>query len=147
MYSNAAQYKDVAFLGLLALFGGTLLGCGGGLELAPASGKVTLDGQPLADAAVNFVPVDGGPVASGVTDDQGRFSLATVNKAGAVPGQHHVTITKQIVTGITEDGTIEPGEIQTEWIVPERYSKPDTSGLTATVGGQQKEHTFDLPSL
>ncbi len=144
MFSNTAQYKNAVFLGLVALFLGAVAGCGGGLELAPASGKVTLDSRPLADAAVNFVPVDGGPVASGVTDDQGRFSLATVNRPGAVPGRHRVTVTKQIVTGIAEDGTVEPGGVQIEWIVPQRYAKPDTSGLTATVGGEQQEHTFDL---
>ncbi len=144
MHSSTAQYKNAALLGLVTLLG-TVLGCGGGLELAPASGKVTLDGQPLADAAVTFVPVEGGPVASGVTDEQGNFSVNTTNKPGAVPGEHHVTVTKQIVTGVNEDGTIAPGGIQTEWIVPQQYSKPDTSGLTATVGEQQ-EHTFDLPS-
>ncbi len=129
-----------------ATYDAATAGCGGGLELAPASGKVTLDGKPLADAAVNFVPVDGGPVASGVTDTQGTFSVRTTNKPGAVPGEHHVTVTKQIVTGIAEDGTVDPGGVHTEWIVPKRYAKPDTSGLTATVGGEEQEHTFDLPS-
>ena len=55
-----------------------LSGCGGGAsyELVPVSGRVTLDGQPLANARVSFQPArdqsDPGPGASGVTDAEGK---------------------------------------------------------------------------
>ncbi len=107
-------------------------GCGGGgLRLAPAGGDVTLDGEPVADAAVMFISAEGGHVASGVTNNQGRFTLSTANRPGAVPGEHRVGITKQNVVDFTLDGGI--GEMKIEWLVPQRYGVPDTSGLTATV--------------
>ncbi len=76
-----------------------LAGCGSGLELAPVSGTVTVDGKPAPDVAVNFTPIPGqaakGPGSSAVTDAQGRFALRTVGDkryAGAVVGKHRVTL-------------------------------------------------------
>ena len=129
--------------GLLAVL---VAGCGGGLDLIPVSGTVTLDGKPVDGAAVVFVPVAGGPVASGTTEAGGKFRLMTINDAGAVPGEHHVTVTKQTMHGITADGMPGPGGIRIEWHVPERYSKPKTSGLTAAVSRSQNEFEFDLSS-
>ena len=76
-------------------------GCGGkpSYELVPVSGRVTLDGQPLANARVNFQPTrdqaNPGPGSSGVTDAEGHFVLALSSESetpGAVPGKHMVTI-------------------------------------------------------
>lgn len=140
-------HSNPVFAVALAVLLAAVAGCGGGgPELAPVSGTVTLDGRPVEDAAVMFSPIDGGPVASGTTDSQGEFRLTCLNRPGAVVGKHRVAVSKQKVTGIDEDGNLEPGGIQTEWLVPERYAKPDTSGLTATVGGEELEHTFDLSS-
>ena len=72
-------------------------GCGGGPKLFPVSGLVTLDGQPLADAGVLFVPVDKGPAASGTTDAAGKFRLTTTNRSGAIAGHYGVAISKQEV--------------------------------------------------
>lgn len=78
-----------------------LSGCGGGAsyELVPVSGRVTLDGQPLANARVSFQPArdqtDTGPGSSGVTDAEGKYVLSVAGEtetAGAVPGKHMVTI-------------------------------------------------------
>ena len=76
-------------------------GCGGkpSYDLVPVSGRVTLDGQPLANARVNFQPGPGqtnpGPGSSGVTDAEGRYVLSVTSESdteGAVPGKHMVTI-------------------------------------------------------
>lgn len=75
-------------------------GCGGtDYPLAPVSGVVTLDGEPLAGAAVVFQPKPAEPVEKaapgsvGRTDDQGRFALATVHEEpGAALGRHRVRI-------------------------------------------------------
>ena len=132
-----------AATGLLAVL---IAGCGGGLDLIPVSGTVTLDGQPVDGAAVVFVPVAGGPAASGSTDAGGKFRLTTVNQPGAVPGEYNVTVTKQTMHGITADGMPGPGGIRIEWHVPQRYSRAKTSGLTATVGGNKREVSFALTS-
>jgi hypothetical protein len=76
-----------------------LCGCGGGesYELVTVSGRVTLDGEPLANVRVGFQPASGkadpGPGSAGVTEADGRYTLRVVsasNKKGAVPGKHIV---------------------------------------------------------
>lgn len=76
---------------LFAMLSLTLLaGCGGGdgPATAPVSGKVTLDGQPLAGATVNFATETF--VGSGKTGSDGSFSLVT----GAEVGENKVWISK-----------------------------------------------------
>jgi hypothetical protein len=124
-----------------------LSGCGPkALELLPVEGTVTLDGAPVEGAAVMFVSEQGGHVATGVTDAQGRFTLQTTNRPGAVAGMHRVTVVKQV----THDPIYEQGggvgELRVEWIIPERYSKPDTSELSANVEPGKPKFRFQLSS-
>ena len=49
----------------------SLAGCGNSPPLGTVSGRVTLDGQPLAETTVEFQPASGSP-AYGVTDAEGR---------------------------------------------------------------------------
>ena len=76
------------------------LGCNNGqFPLAPISGTVTFDGEPLEGAEVVFAPmgkknvVEVGPASVGYTDDQGRFTLKTVKgRQGAVVTNHRVSV-------------------------------------------------------
>jgi hypothetical protein len=80
------------------LVGGS--GCGGGGKPVKVSGKVTLDGEPLAGASVQFMPINekgdlaqGGHPAFGTTDDGGKFQLTTFNTDdGALPGQYKLIV-------------------------------------------------------
>lgn len=117
-----------------------LTGCGdSGPDMAPVTGVVTLDGAPVENAAVMFVPEAGGRPATGLTDAEGKFSLETLKPGdGALVGKHKVTVTGVKVTGIqaTEDGlsgAVNPGEVREQWFVPQKYSTPDSSGLTQEV--------------
>lgn len=82
---------------LVGLVACAAAGCGS--NVAPVAGKVTLDGAPLVGAVVVFQPdteaVHPGPGSSGLTDDQGRYSLQLMNGSGtgAIIGKHKVTIT------------------------------------------------------
>ena len=74
-------------------------GCGGPkYELAPVSGIVTLDGEPLVNGVVNFQPkvqkgMPNAPGSVGRTDATGRFHLITIHdEPGASPGRHKVKI-------------------------------------------------------
>lgn len=69
--------------------------------LAPVSGRVTVDGQPVAGLRVAFEPMGSaerrapGPEAVGVTDEDGRFTLETMAESprtGAVVGKCRVRI-------------------------------------------------------
>ena len=74
----------------------SLAGCGGhrGPEMAPASGVVTYQGQPLEGATVRFAGPAGRP-STGTTNVEGRFELSAFEPGdGAVVGENIVTITK-----------------------------------------------------
>jgi hypothetical protein len=76
------------------LLAAALCGCGGGEELnvGEVAGVVTLDGKPLPNAVVSFIPKAGGPSGIGKTDAEGKYQLMTVNDLGAVVGEHMVSI-------------------------------------------------------
>ncbi len=72
----------------------TWLGCGGP-AYHPVGGKVTLDGRPLPDATVSFIPQsDEGTPAFGKTDSEGNYSLEeSQDVVGLVAGKYSVRIT------------------------------------------------------
>lgn len=85
----------------LALFAACLLplaGCSSkGYKLAPVSGTVTSNGEPVPKLSVVFSPEpigennSVGPYSAGVTDAAGKFTLTTrYDDDGAVVGQHRV---------------------------------------------------------
>lgn len=114
-----------------------LTGCSGEPAYHPVSGRLTLDGAPVAQAAVMFHPRASGPVGSAVTDAEGKFSVRAANRDGLPPGDYTITVTKQRTVGVEvgEDGLEKaPGsDVRIEWVVPEKYSTLDSSGLTASV--------------
>jgi hypothetical protein len=128
-----------------------IAGCSGdGVETAPVSGIVKLDGQPVSGAGVVFMPADG-PMGSATTDAEGRFKLRTADRDGAVLGEHRVGIDLRKTSGVNIEegglqGDVAPGGVKVEWIVPQKYSRPDTSELTALVKDEKNEFTFDLKS-
>lgn len=72
-----------------------VMGCGadtGGVEFAGATGVVTHNGNPLANARVTAVP-EKGPVAIGLTDEAGKFSLTSGEFAGVAVGTIRIAVT------------------------------------------------------
>jgi hypothetical protein len=69
-------------------------GCGqNGADVAPVSGRVTLDGRPLASADVAFQPDGAQRASSGRTDADGRYQLMFKRgQPGALVGEHTVRI-------------------------------------------------------
>jgi hypothetical protein len=91
-------------------------GCGQG-DVAPVSGRVTLNGQPLPHANISFQPVSPGPSvrpdtagSAGRTDADGHFTLRLIDpdRDGALVGKHVVTITT--ATSATGDNSAAKGE-------------------------------------
>ena len=131
-----------SFLALLTL----VAGCSRGPELVPVAGVVALDGQPVADAGVVFQPVGSGPIAAATTDGKGRYRLISMNRPGAMPGLYRVTIAKKETTGLIRVAVVGPQGVQIKWIVPKKYSQPETSGLQASVSREHGEFNFELLS-
>ena len=77
---------------------GLVVGCGGGHEIGTVSGTVTLDGEPLADARINFQPSgdtrNPGIGSFGRTNAKGEYSLTLIDEKGegAIVGRHRVMI-------------------------------------------------------
>lgn len=120
---------------LLAVWGlSTVSGCGTGSEIGTVAGVVTLDGQPLPHATVEFVPAEGFSERSsydGSTDESGRYELFySADRKGAPPGDYTVHIS---LPSSDDDTTIRPARL------PAAYNV--RSELTATV--KPGENRFD----
>ena len=148
----------------IAAITGMLLvsGCGGPdgrLETFPVSGTVTLDGKPVPNATVTFVPVERESTrpAFGMTDEEGAYVLTTYQQGdGAVAGEFKISVLRREATEAIKQAT--PEQItpsgsedmkgsslyadmmmgrrrpyKTDKSIPRRYAKPDSSGLRQTV--------------
>lgn len=138
--ARAAGNRGIRCAGLLVVSGLLLVvGCGKSSEfpLAPVSGTVTQNGNPLAGVNVMFMPESGkGAPSGGLTDASGKFSLQYNNgQSGAVLGQHRVVISV-------------PGEEPpppTGGEKPARAVKPAPEYFkTATVQDAQNDFTFEV---
>ena len=126
---------------LLAFLATALAGCcGGGPTLGRVEGKVTLDGQPLANAKVEFQPSNNAP-SYGTTDAQGHYELVFApEQFGAIPGEHVVRIT-------TYRASNEPGSTEViEESVPAIYNSESTLRKTVTKGEQVIDLALTTPT-
>ena len=148
-----------------------LIGCSGaggkGPKLFPVKGKVTYKNQPLAGATVQLIsrPVQGkqgsgGQLATGITNDQGEYTLSTGNRPGAVEGKHQVSITKFAQSQVSAK-SLTPDDMKKMQMemqkggkaaytpkseIPEKFGNPQTSGLEKTVDASKNVFDFDLGS-
>lgn len=149
------------------------VGCGSsGPKNYPVSGTVTFDGKPVDGATVMFIPQSGRP-GMGVTDASGKYTIATSGQPGAPTGSYEVTISKAAGTGAGGSATMEipadPENVSAEQMtklqadmsskmrematkkasapkpgLPEKYSIPQGSGLTAKVTEDGSKNVFDF---
>ena len=127
-----------------------LAGCGSdGPQMSQVTGTITIDGEPLAKATVAFVPESGERVASGLTDEKGRYQLGTYSIAdGAIVGKHRITVSARgphRPAGFGSPGAesaLAP-KLPGLPLIPERYFDQNTSGLTAVVE-YRKTNEFDF---
>ena len=116
-----------------------LVGCGLEGDMAKVKGKVTLNGQPLVGAVVQFQPTGGdGSSSAGITDSDGRYELmSTFTTPGAIPGEHIVSI--RTAESYYEDGRC-TSEKDTR--VPAKYNS--RTELRRTVEPGRNTIDFDL---
>jgi hypothetical protein len=111
-------------------------------ETVPVKGKVTMAGQPLPKGSISFIPNSGRPATALIQPD-GTYVLSTFEeKDGAVPGHFRVTVT---ATTADPNQMPRPGEPPPKALVPKKYNRPESSGLTADVDKKDnKDFDFDL---
>ena len=150
---------------VLSLMGLTcilLSGCNSGPKVAPVRGRVTYNGKPVTGGKIMFYPEHGRPSLGTIAED-GTYSLTNkVAGDGAQVGQHKVTIES---TKVHPGSTIEAKSVEEEmsqarkgyppgkwlvagkldWLVPEKYSRLESSTLTATVEDKSNVIDFDIP--
>ena len=140
-----------------------------GPKLVPADGTVTFQGKPLAGATVMFVP-EKGPFAMGITDVNGKFQLSTGTSRGVVVGPVKVSVTaaeggKQEDPGAASKRPQTPAETaefmkkaeefskaavsgkadaQPKSLIPEKFGKVETSGLSYTIKPNAGENHFKI---
>lgn len=127
-------------------------------DLVPVSGVVKLNGQPLADADVQF-HFDGDPPkeyfgSTGKTDATGKYELGTNAQKGCVEGKFKVVISKvtdpqgNAITVDPETGMdLEQLKQQGQAVesLPPQYSNPDQTTLTAEVtAGKADGYDYEL---
>lgn len=148
---------------------GALVGCGGSdLSLARSEGVVIYKDEPVAGATVTFFQ-EGAPLATGVTDSSGKFVMSTGGRPGAPIGTTKVSVTKftspagaagpkmtekdleAIATKEAErlatqgpSAPAPPAEYTPKSEIPEKYSTPETSQLTAVVDPNPANNSFEF---
>jgi hypothetical protein len=112
-----------------------LAGCsGGGADIVPVTGRVTLDGKPLAGARVRFQPENSGSPSYGTADQDGRYELGyNRDQPGALVGWHAV----QIELGSHESSPASPKLRK----LPARYNEQTELRREVTAAG---ENTIDF---
>lgn len=124
------------------------IGCSGDDRgLAPVSGTIFFKGKPLADAGINFIPEDTtARVAAGSTDKDGKYKLTSFQiNDGAKIGKYAITIRAEE----GGDSKLKPADaldfVRGKIITPLKYSRSETSGLTAEVARKNNVIDFQLP--
>lgn len=118
-------------------------GCGSGKPKRPpvavVKGKVLLDGQPLESGSIE-TSVDSGRGALGAIHG-GQFELSTYGtNDGALLGKHRVAVISR------EKGEEGPEAKAGKLLIPERYTNPQSSGLTIEVKAGDNTPTLELKS-
>jgi len=116
-------------------------------QLVPAAGRISVGGQPLADATVIFVPADGGAGTVGATAftaADGRFKAITPlpntdasRCVGLIPGRYRVVLRKlampngtPVPTDIEESEALARGARNA---LPGRYGTAENTPLAVDV--------------
>ena len=134
------------------------VGCTGGQEENPnwpkrfrTTGTVTYQGKAIENAEVTFTSQAKNSTGVGKTDSAGRFHLTThTEKDGVVAGPQVVSIRRvDVIDKTPKDVDVSAGGValppEIKWIIPERYSIPTKSGLTAEVTESgPNDFQFDL---
>lgn len=124
----------IAILGLAVLSG-----CGSGD--GNITGEVTLNGEPLKEGTIRFVPVDGNTPTADAPIVDGKF------QANVPVGDKRIEITAPKVVGQIKmiDAPDAKAVDNVQELLPERYNVKSELTLKVESGKQHKQFTLTLP--
>ena len=133
-----------------------LSGCSWGPAYQKVKGTVTFDGEPLYKAFVSFIPVEtsqGTLFATGMTDENGFFTLTASEGGQATPGKgttagdYYVTIRRNKDKPSRYVDSLDGPVLVFDPLIPRKYSNQNTSDLKVVVEKKRvNEFTFELKS-
>lgn len=143
-----------------SLFCLVTVGCDSGPPVGTVTGTVTMDGEPVDNALISFVPQEGGTTATGKTDANGNYELHRLSGPGAVVGTYKVVVTTvkepaeaapEVATGSEDYAAQATGgtagdynEARVAEPIPARYNKQ--SELIKEVNKGENEIDLELTS-
>lgn len=117
-------------------------------NLAPVSGVITLNGEPLGGAVVTFLPPRWSP-GVGETNAKGEYTLTSSGRPGVAPGDYKVAISLLLsAEGVSQGVAVRsslaqpPSMLTAKEFLPREYADLSRSKLTAHV--DQKGGNFDF---
>jgi len=127
------------------------------VDLFPATGKVSLDGEPIAEATLEFIPVGDtkGQGGAATTDHEGNYSAETpYGEVGLAPGDYQVVISKLALPkgvhfDVPPDKNLPPADNPYREILPAHYSDRTRTKLTMKMPPKEaskKDFTLTLKS-
>jgi len=149
----AKQLAAMLYFSALIIAGG----CGeSGPPLVPVGGTVKLDGKPLAEAEMTFVPDAGNKhitPGNAFTADDGTYKVRYQGKFGLAEGKYVVTVKKNVIADkskVPDAMKDDPAQLEmlglTKPSLNKKYSAPDASPFTIEVTGDGKPHDLELDS-
>lgn len=142
------------FFLLTALSVLTFSGCGGASDGRVAiSGSVTLDGKPLDGGTIAFIGGGGGSLATASTNKEGKFQIQValgMNKVAISKDDPAAAIQTAVKPEDMQMGTDAEYKAQQKSkpkeLVPAKYSKPDSSGLSFEIVSGMQPLSISLSS-
>jgi hypothetical protein len=138
--SGTACLKQAAFVSICVALA-TCAGCGKkGPKRAAVAGSVSLDGQPIAEGVIQFLPVEGtlGPEAGGVIEN-GRYDIP--RQRGPVVGKNRIELRASKKTGRKiQDATARTGTLTDE----SKEAFPPTANTKSTLVREIKDEPNKL---
>lgn len=126
------------------LLGALVSGCGEeGPDIAYVTGQIKMDGEPLPNATVVFIPMSGGRPAGARTDENGEYELNFGSgRQGAMLGENKVRITTLSDPMEDEEGNMMPGSPEK---VPMQFNTATELRFTVEPG-KENIANFDISS-
>jgi len=123
--------------------------------IVPVEGVLLLNGQPVPNAEVQFVPMERGLgaeyIATGTTDERGRFALVCLGQAGACACENRVTVTDAELPEAARGGSAAAQSEMNRYYaaqknrpIPPDYASAARTPLAVTVSAERGEYRLEL---